>query len=357
MLTPLRSTRQHWRRLLTLALACPLFGALQPARAATMFSYLSSPYSWVGGGETVSIGPEGGFAFTAKPLTNGMSIAINDFATNPDFQATRWWQLDLSTANDQALTVGSYTGATRHPFNVSPFSDPATPGLSFTGNGRGNNALTGSFDVLEANFADDGSVLSFAADFVQYDEGWQSWWNKGAIRINSNLPIALTPEPINEAELIKLGYLPDPDQVLPEEPASVEEPIVEIPVEETPIEEPPFIVDEPFYGEWPNEYASSCMLSNADESLSRFIREPCPLPIPDLEPTDLGSEIVWFFSSGSSSEMVVPKNYYNYRTLELSPAGSPVATPGPLPVAAALAGWQSSRRLRRRCRNRGEQHS
>lgn len=33
-----------------------------------------------------------------------------------------------------------------------------------------------------------------------------------------------------------------------------------------------------------------------------------------------------------------------------SPAGPTTPTPGPLPVAAALAGWQSARRLRRRCR-------
>ncbi|MEY4353114.1 MAG: hypothetical protein RLZZ609_1355 [Cyanobacteriota bacterium] len=32
------------------------------------------------------------------------------------------------------------------------------------------------------------------------------------------------------------------------------------------------------------------------------------------------------------------------------PAGPITATPGPLPVAAALAGWHSARRLRRRCR-------
>lgn len=313
-----------------------------------MLSYLSSPYSWVGGGETVSVSSEDGFAITAYPSGNGIAFAINDFASNPDFQTTRWWNLNLSTGQEQPLTVGSYAGATRHPFN-----EPGTPGLDFSGNGAGNNTLTGSFEVLETNLADDGTLLSFAADFVQYDEGSKNGWSKGAIRFNSDLPITLTPEPINEAELIELGYLPDPDLIVSEdppseEPQSEEQPIVLIPEflnEETPIIDPPLIAE---------EGTEFCWIG----SLS------CPPPIGAIDPWDgflfpieFEPEIVWMFSSGSSTSVassppIGVNDVFTTRIEDIPAAGSPIATPGPLPVAAALAGWQSARRLRRRSKGR-----
>jgi len=161
------------------------------AEAATEFFYTSSPQSWVGGGETVSVTPLAGFAFTtARNFDNGVSFSINDFSTNPNFQLTRWWYLDFAAPADAPLAVGTYQGATRWPFQAA-----ANPGLSFSGNGRGNNTLTGSFNVLEVTYGAGGSVMSFAADFVQYDEGFQSWWNIGSIRFKSDVPITAVPEP------------------------------------------------------------------------------------------------------------------------------------------------------------------
>jgi hypothetical protein len=78
-------------------------------------------------------------------------------------------------------------GATRWPFQY-----PSAPGLDFSGDGRGDNTLTGYFNVLEIQYGSGNSIVSFAADFVQYDEGHMDWWNQGSIRFNSSLPI---PEP------------------------------------------------------------------------------------------------------------------------------------------------------------------
>lgn len=159
------------------------------AAAATELYYTSSPQSWVGGGETVSVTPADGFDFVAsRNFDNGVSFSIDDFASNPDFQETRWWYLDFAAPFSAPLTVGSYQGATRFPFQ-----EDDEPGLSFTGNGRGDNTLTGWFNVLEVAYAPDGSVLFFAADFMQYDEGFQAWWNLGSIRYNSDIPAI--PEP------------------------------------------------------------------------------------------------------------------------------------------------------------------
>jgi hypothetical protein len=36
-------------------------------------------------------------------------------------------------------------------------------------------------------------LTSFAADFVQYDEGFTSWWNDGQIRYNYTVPEPAAP--------------------------------------------------------------------------------------------------------------------------------------------------------------------
>lgn len=180
-------------------------GATTGAQAApiTAFYYTSSPTSWVGQGETVTVTPADGFEFNAnRTFDNGVSLAINDFLTNPDFQKTRWWYLEFSAPFDALLSVGFYDNAMRWPFQ-----DPERPGLSFSGNGRGNNTLTGFFEVFEAVFSEDGSVMSFAADFTQFDEGFEGAWNKGAIRFNSEIPLFTSevPEPGSGLALLALA--------------------------------------------------------------------------------------------------------------------------------------------------------
>jgi alpha-tubulin suppressor-like RCC1 family protein len=68
--------------------------------------------------------------------------------------------------NNATLTPGTYEGAQRHPFQSA-----GNPGISVSGDGRACNAHTGRFVVLEANYAVDGSVVSFAADYEQHCDG------------------------------------------------------------------------------------------------------------------------------------------------------------------------------------------
>lgn len=70
-----------------------------------------------------------------------------------------------------------------------------------------------------------------------------------------------------------------------------------------------------------------------------------PLPIA-VESEPPGEDFIFWSSSGSSAETMV------YTMLE---PRSITATPGPLPVAAALAGWSCARRLRRRCKTSNRQ--
>jgi hypothetical protein len=297
------SLSHRWARLIACALALPLAGSLQPAQSATLLSFLSSPYSWVGRGETVSAGPDSGFGFEigvqGEPFTM-LSFSIAETWTPEGL--SRNWDLRLASPEGASLAVGSYANATR-----SPIQDTTAPGLDFSGNGRSNNRLTGSFNILESNIAEDGT-LSFAVDFLQYDEEITNWWIKGAIRYNSEVPVNLTPEPIFVDPPIDLGYNPDLYQYLP-----IIDPIIEYPV----IAEP-----------WPDG-------SSIDPPISIF---------PYLN-DDQDFPVYWYFGSSGSS-MDVNQTPITFETM----GSDPISAPGPLPIAGSLAGWHSARRLRRRCR-------
>jgi hypothetical protein len=296
------SLSHRWTRLIACALALPLAGSLQAAQAATLLSFLSSPYSYVGGGETVSAGPANGFEIGVQ----GDPFTMLDFRViepwTPD--GWRWWYLRLAAPEGANLAVGSYANATRWPFQ-----ETTAPGLDFSGNGRGNNSLTGSFNILESNIAEDGT-FSFAVDFLQYDEEITNWWIKGALRYNSDVPVNLTPEPIVVDPPIDLGYNPDPYPYLP-----IIDPIIENPG-----------IGEP----WPDG-------NSIDQPISIL-----PYPIDDQN-----LPVHWPCCS-----MVVNTDYPTDLFTFSGPSinSDPVPTPGPLPIAGALAGWHSARRLRRRCR-------
>jgi hypothetical protein len=295
------SLSHRWARLIACALALPLAGSLQPAQAATLLSFLSSPYSWVGGGETSTAGPANGFEIGVQgdPFTMLEFRVIEPWT--PD--GWRWWYLRLAAPDGANLSVGSYANATRWPFQ-----ETTAPGLDFSGNGRGNNRLTGSFNILESNLADDGT-FSFAVDFLQYDEESSNAWIKGAIRYNSEVPINLTPEPIVVDPPIDLGYNPDPYPY-------------------PPIIDP--VIEDPGIGEpWPDG-------SSIDPPISI-------LPYPN---DDQDFPVYWYCCSST----ITTDNPDLITFSGPSMSSDPVPTPGPLPIAGALAGWHSARRLRRRCR-------
>ncbi len=176
------------RSLLAVAL---LFSAVAVARGQDILYFTSSPSSWVGQGETETMTPQNGSEFSLQQYgdqgayTNDLDFSISD--------STDWWYLNLVGPNLSLVTPGFYPDATRWPFQGSG------AGLSFYGDGRGDNTLTGYFDVLQAVYGSGGQLQNFAADFVQYDEGNQNAWIDGSIRYNSSIPV---PEP---ASLTLLG--------------------------------------------------------------------------------------------------------------------------------------------------------
>lgn len=141
---------------------------------ATFFYFSSSPTAWIGAGQTLMLTS----SFSATRSGNSVSFS------------TSGYQLRIIGANSSLPTVGFYPGAARYPFQ------DAGPGLNFTSPGRGDNTLSGWFNVLQADYQTNGQPAAFAVDFIQYDETTVTRWNRGSIRFNSSLPMPGSPPPI-----------------------------------------------------------------------------------------------------------------------------------------------------------------
>ncbi len=161
------------------------------AGSETGFYFTSSPQSWVGHGYTRTLSSVQAMqCYSSMTLQQCLQFKVAD----PHNVHGYWW-VNFDAPLDEHLRVGLFDNATRFPFNTYG------PGLSFVGDGRGDNTLTGWFEILELSIT--GNTLnSFAADFIQYDEGKLEWWNYGSIRYNSAIPIDTTvPEPASAALL------------------------------------------------------------------------------------------------------------------------------------------------------------
>ena len=81
-------------------------------------------------------------------------------------QGDEQWFGDFQVPNTLTrLEPGSYTGLTRYPFH-----NPATGGLSWSGEGRGCNTLTGSFTVERATYVNN-NLTAIDLTFEQHCEG------------------------------------------------------------------------------------------------------------------------------------------------------------------------------------------
>lgn len=177
-----------------IAAACACLSA-SPAAAATValppatltipssgtFLYMNSqPGDYIGGGQ--------------EHLYTSADSAINGNLSGGYFSAsviqgayTHWWYVNLAAPAGQPLSIGSYEGAVRWPFQP-----PGSPGLSIYGDGRGCNTLTGRFDVNALEYAPTGELLVFEADFEQHCEG-------GSAALFGRIRIENAPPPPDES--------------------------------------------------------------------------------------------------------------------------------------------------------------
>ena len=157
----------------------------------TVLYYRSEPGDYIGQGQEVTLTTED-VDFIVRPSFRGsVRISMNNFTRVPR-PPSIWWNAEFAPPQGTDLVVGAYENATRWPFQA-----PTEPGLSFSGQGRGCNRLTGRFDVLDAVYdPNTGAVISFAVDFEQHCEGGAPALF-GSIRFNSLVPLpALIPPKI-----------------------------------------------------------------------------------------------------------------------------------------------------------------
>lgn len=113
---------------------------------------------WISGGRSYSYS-----AASSVVVAQGSRSRVHADVEGPD---GTYWSADFTPAAGDVLAPGTYTGATRFPFNGTG------PGLSVSGSGRGCNTLTGSFTVKQAVFNRlDGSLERLLVDFEQHCEG------------------------------------------------------------------------------------------------------------------------------------------------------------------------------------------
>ena len=125
----------------------------------TFLSFSSQPGDYIGGGQSRTFTPNDS-QFSSMVGQENREIAVSVFPSGS------FWFLHMAAPAGQQLLPGVYQGATRWPFQAPP-----TPGLDFSGDGRGCNTSTGRFEVLEAVYASFGYVERFHATFEQHCEG------------------------------------------------------------------------------------------------------------------------------------------------------------------------------------------
>ena len=111
------------------------------------------------------------------------------YSDNSVFHATvvqgnyvHWWYVDIAAAPGNSLAVGHYANAVRFISRTA-----GTPGIDVTGDGRGCNEVSGSFDVDELSFAWNYEMSVLQATFHFYCDNSLSLQH-GRIRIEHPTP-------------------------------------------------------------------------------------------------------------------------------------------------------------------------
>lgn len=145
--------------------------------------YKSEPGDYIGQGQEVLYTSADLDFEGRRGYANDAYVIMNNFTRSnpPDYI---WWYADFAAPYGLPLHVGTYENATRFPFQ-----GVTEPGLSFSGEGRGCNTLTGRFNILEITYSttsDD--IINLAVDFEQHCEGREPALF-GSIRYNSDVPL------------------------------------------------------------------------------------------------------------------------------------------------------------------------
>ncbi|MDR3405971.1 MAG: putative Ig domain-containing protein [Chthoniobacter sp.] len=166
------------------ALLTLTFSVASPVTASAFYYNGVGYVAGAGGGSGLDLPVNGSVFSGSENYDQGVSIAING-------PGSTTWEVDTAAPGSVLLTLGSYMGATRFPFQGT-----STPGLSWYGNGSGDNQSIGAFNILDIQYGANSTITSYAADFVQFDELAISSWDVGSIRYNSSVPVSYPAPPV-----------------------------------------------------------------------------------------------------------------------------------------------------------------
>ncbi len=139
---------------------------------STFLSFNSTPGDYIGGGQAVR--------YSVTPGRWTTQVSADRREVTVDYNGLGNWTLIFAAPQGQALKEGTYTAATRFPFQP-----PASPGLAFYGNSRGCNTLTGHFTIHDIAFDHEGKLHRIHATFRQHCEGGPSYLD-GEIAVLNN---------------------------------------------------------------------------------------------------------------------------------------------------------------------------
>ncbi|MGI9261245.1 MAG: hypothetical protein ACR2QR_04380 [Woeseiaceae bacterium] len=153
--------------------------AVSIAKGDTTIAIVSDAGDYIGQGQTYNYDDSNADIRYTRNYDNGITVTIRNLPGEP----SDWWTLNLAAPENAEIQPGVYSGAIRFPFQ-----EVDQPGLSFSGNGRGCNRLTGSFDVLEVTYDGAGDVTALSANFEQHCEDATPGLN-GSIVFNTVPPV------------------------------------------------------------------------------------------------------------------------------------------------------------------------
>ena len=118
-----------------------------------------------------------------------ITVTSNGGHLHVKVEGDEFWTGDFKVPGTlSTLQTGTYAGAIRYPFNGSG------AGLSWSGEGRGCNTLTGSFTITRATYIS-GQLTAIDLSFEQHCEGGTAAL-RGQIQWNAHDP-TLPPDPVN----------------------------------------------------------------------------------------------------------------------------------------------------------------
>lgn len=161
---------------------CVGFFLVGAALAETTVELVSEPGDYIGQGAAYSYDDTNADIRFFGNFDNGISMRIQPLSGNSSGDR---WNMSMAAPAEAQITVGTYEGAARYPFQ-----DFDEPGFSFTGNGRGCNTSISNFDIYTVEYDQDGIVTALAASFEQFC-GNSSFPLRGEIVFNTVLPIGV----------------------------------------------------------------------------------------------------------------------------------------------------------------------